>query len=115
MFQLILTGLFYMLLSYNSIGQVSSSVIPGNLELLNSNVLTNTISVHTFKRSDTASNGVQDDGVGNTPVSVDIQNIIQAFTNIPGVSRCTYDQATATFTVVSTPSVQFDQPTIIND
>jgi hypothetical protein len=72
--------------------------------LVSKNHLSNTITVHTYKLNYTAATSAQDNDANPSGPSSEITTIINSFSAITGVSECTFDRATQTFTIVSSPT-----------
>lgn len=74
------------------------------IELENSNAVSNTITVHTYNYLEKDNTAIQI--VDSQPIesqSVETNDIIELFLKVEGVTRCTFDQATQTFTILSEP------------
>jgi hypothetical protein len=80
---------------------------------VSSNQLSMTITVHTYKLNVATNNQTLDQDQGaNLPIESSNQQIIDQFSSVSGVTRCTFDQATKTFTIVSSPAT--DLTAIVN-
>jgi hypothetical protein len=64
-----------------------------------------TMTAHTYKLNDGSEMNVQYiDGAQQTTNKASVNHIINKFLAVPGVSDCTFDKATQTFTILSEPS-----------
>ena len=69
------------------------------------NQISSSITVHTYKLSGMETFKYPDNDGNQRAHSASIERMIDIFLIIEGVSRCTFDNATDTFTVLSSPSV----------
>ena len=84
-----------------------------NITLVASNHVDNNHVLHTLKLSvNNSSTNYSDDNLVNQPVNQKIKNFISIAENKKGITRVTYDNATATFSVLSDNS--FDIEYLIN-
>jgi len=75
-----------------------------------------TISVHTYKYIKIINIESTSDVDEQVELSKNIQFIIDTFLSVQGVSRCTYDRATQTFTILAIPTTTlFHVEEIINN
>lgn len=73
------------------------------------NDVSSDITVHTYAFHPGAISATNDlDEQPATAVSAAVQDIIDFFLGLPGVTRCTFDRATQTFTILSSPNSNFD-------
>lgn len=92
---------------------ISTSEETIQVELVSSNAVSNAITVHTYKfLGIEITNMESPDTEPRISKSAQVQNIIDSFLSIEGVTRCTFDQATQTFTILSGP--QTDLSVIVN-
>jgi hypothetical protein len=96
------TFLFVLLLTTISFGQESNDKISG-LEHVSSNTLSQTITVHTYKLIDAELSGQIDDSENANNLDANIIAIVGKISKVDGVQRCTFDAATSTFTIVTSP------------
>jgi len=74
-----------------------------------SNVVSPTITVHTYKLQASGNTTSSNDNTPQVPNTEKVEKIIEIFSAIDGVSRCTFDQSTQTFTILSTPTTDFTE------
>ena len=90
----------YGMLSEQQIGLDGNPVIV----FVTKNNVSSSITVHTYKYLDSQS----EENVRDIDEQIEnpqkIQIIIDAFSSVEGVSRCTFDRATHTFTILSSPT-----------
>lgn len=90
-----------------------SSTETNQIELVSSNAVSSSITVHTYKYfGNDVSNVEYHDIDQNTSATSDTQSITDLFLSIEEVTRCTFDQATQTFTILSGPKT--DLSVIVN-
>lgn len=93
-----------MLMSTASFSQICESIEDIQLEVVSSNTLSNKIAVHTYKLVNGSTSSTVEDTQPNKSQSPTIKYVINCFTAIEGVERCTFDKATQTFTIVANPT-----------
>lgn len=69
------------------------------------NHISSSITVHTYKLAGMETFKYPDNDGNQTAHSPSIERMIDIFLTAEGVTRCTFDNATGTFTVLSSPSV----------
>ena len=69
------------------------------------NDVSSSISVHTYKLIIIISGEEISDTDGHPDYSNNVQLVIDAFLSVDGVSRCTFDKATHSFTLLTSPLV----------
>ena len=69
------------------------------------NNVSSSISVHTYKLDGGLGAEEISDADGQPDYSNNVQLVVDAFLSVEGVSRCTFDKATQTFTLLTSPSV----------
>lgn len=84
--------------------QIPLSENPVILFVAKNNVSTY-MSVHTYKLNSSISTEEISDTGGQLDYSNNVQLIVNTFLSVEGVSRCTYDEATQTFTILTSPVV----------
>lgn len=62
-----------------------------------------------FSPNETPINNIEDTDISNNNFTSEINNILQKFTSFNGVLECNFDQATSTFTVVTTSSTDLSK------
>ena len=96
-----------------SFGNLKERQIPlsGNPVILfvAKNNVSNILSVHTYKLNSSISNEETSDINGHPDYPNNVQLIIDSFLSVQGVSRCTFDKATHSFTILTSPSVELLQ------
>ena len=76
---------------------------------ISKNHVSSSITVHTYKLN-AGELSVTPDIDGNlSSNSASIERMIDTFLSVTGVSRCTFDNATQTFTILSEPSVSLSE------
>ncbi|MFT5860450.1 MAG: hypothetical protein ACI865_002563 [Flavobacteriaceae bacterium] len=69
------------------------------------NNLSSSITAHTYKLGGAINSSSQDIDSNLSDHSTSIKRMIDTFLTIDGVSRCTFDTATQTFTILSEPAI----------
>ena len=104
----LLTSLLFLFSISFSFGMVSEKQTNFNgdpvIVFVSKNNLSTTISVHTYKYIKNNSTEVSSDTDEQAEYSTEVQLIIDAFLSVKGVSRCTFDKATQTFTLLTSPT-----------
>ena len=101
------------LISFRAFSQKPTLQVDPNAQLLeisinkiikvSENKLSSTLTAHTVKLVDGNTPDIEDDSGNPTVNSTSIEGMIDTFLSVSGVSRCTFDNATQTFTILSTP------------
>lgn len=96
-----------------SFGSLKEKQIPltGNPVILfvAKNDVSASISVHTYRLTTSSSSEEISDVDGQLDYSNSVQLIIDTFLSVAGISRCTFDKATQTFTLIANPSLDLSQ------
>ena len=101
------------LISFGAFSQKPTLQVDPNAQLLeisinkiikvSENKLSSTLTAHTVKLVDRNTPDIEDDSGNPTVNSTSIEGMIDTFLSVSGVSRCTFYNATQTFTILSTP------------
>mgnify|MGYP006137541693 CR=1 FL=1 len=112
---LILIVLFFSI-NY-SYGKMEEKQIPlnGNPVILfvAKNDVSASISVHTYRLNGSISTEEISDTDGQLDYSNNVQLIVDTFLSVEGVSRCTFDKTTQTFTLLTSPVVDLLQVVLL--
>ena len=77
---------------------------------VSANKVSSTITVHTYSFNNEGLSSAEDlDMDGELEYSEEVQSIVDQFLSVSGISRCTFDKATNTFTILSTPETQLSE------
>ena len=79
------------------------------ISFVSKNDVSATLSVQTYKYITNNVIGNVADQDGQVANSENVQLVIDAFLSVQGVSRCTFDRATQTFTILTSPAVNLSQ------
>ncbi|MDX2362248.1 MAG: hypothetical protein QNK23_15685 [Crocinitomicaceae bacterium] len=74
-----------------------------------SNAVSTTITVHTYKLLDPSNTASVSDNDPQVPNTAKVKSIIEIFSSVEGVTRCTFDLSTHTFTILSSPTTDFSE------
>ena len=77
---------------------------------VSANKVSSTITVHTYSFNNEGLSSAEGlDMDGELEYSEEVQSIVDQFLSVSGISRCTFDKATNTFTILSTPETQLSE------